>query len=221
MPRQYKKKRPRVGYRSCGTMLYNDASQAAKALKLAKYLKTIVNVEFKNLTTQGTSTVLPVTPTIVQLTNIAQGDSTITRDGSNIKVLSIFWSYSVRQHATACCTLVRVMLVHDRQTNQAIYTPGDLLSDITVGDNIVSPRNLDNTSRFAVLYDKVHAYSDTGRLISFHQMYKKVQIKMRYDANVGDITDLTQSSLSLLVMSNESTNEPTITFSCRLRFVDN
>ena len=223
MPRRYAKKQTytrngRPGYIKCGKMVLTDAQ---RALAMAKYLKSIVNVEYKVINTVGTNTAITVAPVITQLTNIAQGDSTSTRDGSNIKIVSLLWNYNIVQNASAVSTFVRCMVVHDRQTNEAIFSAADLISDVTAGDNIVAPRQLDHTARFLVLYDKVHSFSDTARTNSYHQFYKKLQLKLRYDGNAGDITDLTQSSLSVVFMSNETTNTPVITHHVRLRFVDN
>lgn len=205
-------------YKKCAGYVAQDA---AKALSLAKYLKSIVNVEFKSHTVQGTNTAITVAPVIIETTNIEQGDTTFQRDGNNAKLTSLSLKYILTQHATATNTQVRVMVVHDRQTNQAIYQGANLLSDVTAADNIVSARNLNHAGRLHVLYDKVHTFTDTGRTNIYGQFHKKLQQKIRWDASTPDITDLTQSSLSLVFMSNEATNTPNITFSHRLRFVDN
>ncbi len=64
MPRRYKKKSNgrRPGYVSCGKMVYSDAS---KALAMAKYLKSVVNVEYKNFDTQTLASAIGQTPAIV------------------------------------------------------------------------------------------------------------------------------------------------------------
>ncbi len=220
MPRQYKKKAysRRPGYVSCGKMV---ASDAQKALAMAKYLKGIVNVEFKNHDVQATTLSIPVVPVITQCTNIAQGDTTITRDGASLKLTSLTFKYILIQHPTAVSTFVRIMIVLDTQTNEAIYSDDDLLQDVTAGDGVVSMRNLDNTHRFRVLYDRVHQFTDTGSTAQYGKFFKKLNLKIRYDNAAAAITSLTQSSVSMLFLSNEATNQPNITHSLRLRYVDN
>ncbi len=223
MPRRYAKKQSysrngRPGYIKCGKMVLTDAQ---RALAMAKYLKGIVNVEYKIMNTQNTGTAITVTPIITAITNLQQGDTNTTRDGSNVKVVSLYWRYILLQHASATSTFVRCMVVVDKQTNETIFEIGDLLSDVTAGDGIVSPRQLDHMARFSVLYDKVHALSATGQTNSYHNFYKKMQLKLRYDANAGTIADLTMSSIALVFISNEATNTPTITSFVRCRFVDN
>ncbi len=214
-----RKARKRFGqYKKCAGYVAHDAT---KALAMAKYLKGIVNVEFKQHTQSATAVAISTTPLITQTTNINLGDTTTTRDGSNIKLVNLTFSYLLIQHITAVSTMVRVMVIHDKQTNQAIYTSPLILHDVTTGDAIVSPRNLDHTHRFQVLYDKVHALSESGPTTLYRSFNKKMQLKLRYDADDGTIADLTSSSLSLLFVSNEATNTPLITFSHRLRYVDN
>ncbi len=213
-----RKARKRYGqYKKCAGYVAHDAT---KALALAKYLKGIVNVEFKQHTVVATAAISS-TPLITQTTNISLGDTTLTRDGSNIKVVGLTFSYLLAQHASAVTTLVRVMVIHDRQTNQAAFSSPNILDDVSTGDAIVSPRNLDHTHRFQVLYDKVHAFSDSGQKTLYRSFNRKMQLKLRYDADDGTIADLTSSSLALMFLSNEATNTPTITFSHRIRYVDN
>ncbi len=205
-------------YVKCAKMVISDG---AKALQLAKYLKTIVNVEFKNHDSTGTAVARSATPAIINLTSIAQGDTNLTRDGSNCKLVSLQFKYFIEQHASAVNTQIRVMIVLDKQTNQALYTAGDLLEDITVDDIIVSMPNIDNAARFNIMYDRVHTYSDSGRTNSYHKMYKKVQIKLRFDAPEAAIAAMVVNSVSLFIVSNEATNTPTMTHHLRWRFVDN
>jgi len=217
----YKKRNgyKRPGYRRCGKMVIGDAQ---KALAMAKYLKNIVNVEFKHITNEQTALTMAITAgTIVQLTNLSQGDTTLTRDGSQIKAVSIQIDYFIKGHVDELGTAARLMLVHDKQTNQAAYASSDLLHDVTINDVVVSPRNLDNTQRFSVLYDKTHIMGNNGSNISRGSFYKPLQIKLRYDGNDGTIADLTQSSLSLFVCSSVVANPPIMTASIRIRFVDN
>ncbi len=193
-----------------------------RALVLAKKALSMINVEYKILDSTFSLAAVADSIGITQLTNLSQGDTTITRDGSQIKITSAYLTLAFKMNASATNTLIRCMLVHDKQTNQAIYVGADLLNDATVGgDNVMSPLNIDNKRRFHVLMDKVFSVSAGAQQTHFIKFYKKLNIPIRYDANVGDITDLTSSSLSLVTVSSEVTNDPTITGKVRLRFVDN
>ncbi len=208
----------RPGYKRCGKMVWSDA---AKALALAKHLKTIVNVEFKNHDVQATAAALSATPGVTQLTNIAQGDTTNSRDGSSLKIVSISFKYILRVNGAATNTQVRLILIHDKQTNQAIFAPADFLQDTSINDNLVSQRNLDNGHRFTVIMDRVFNLTATGKGSISGSFYKKLNLKLRYDNAAAAITSLTQSSLALMLITNEASNVPSITHSIRLRYVDN
>lgn len=198
-----------------------DKQIARAGYMMARKALKMMNVEYKVLDTQITFTAISNTPTIVQLTNLSQGDGQSNRDGNQVKITRINWRYTYSVNASAVFSFLRVILVLDRQTNQAIYTAGNLLQDVTINDAIVSAKNLDNKFRFKVLYDKVHSMSPTHRTCGNAKYNKNVEIKIRYDANAGDITDLTSNSLSILLVSNEVTNTPSITSFMRLRYVDN
>lgn len=212
---QPKKSRP--SYRSCGKMVFGDAK---RALLVANSLRKLINVEIKNHDTQQTSVPITDTIAIIPLTNIPQDITTITRDGAQCKMLGFNLNYSIRTSVTAPRTAVRIMVVVDKQTNQAIYVAGDLLKDTTTQDSIISPINLNNLHRFTILYDVTHVIS-LDRPVVVVRKYIAKELLLRFDASTPGIQDLTQNSLSLLQVSNEVTNDPAITSFLRIRFVDN
>ncbi len=221
MPRRYSRKSysSRPGYGSCAKMVYGDAQ---KALTLARSVKRLLNVEIKNHDVQQTAIAIINSGSIIQLSNIASGDTTNTRDGAQVKMVGYDLNFQINQNVSATAmTFVRVMLVQDKQTNQAIYAIGDLLEDTSDDDIITSPRNLDNKNRFTVLYDRIFVLSKNGTNGAVVRKYVKKDVLLRYDDSTPSIADLTQNSLSLVQISSEVTNVPSITFFGRLRFIDN
>ncbi len=215
--RRYKTRNGMRFVRNVGTV----ANTAIKALTLAKKLKGLINVEFKEHNVQATTSAFSITPTITQLTNIDQGDSRLTRDGDQIKISSLSFRCIVGMNASAARTSIRIMIVKDKQTNSAIYAIGDLLEDTTANDALVSPINLDNRSRFIILMDKQLNMSDNWTQLVKIKWFKKLQQKIIYDGTGNGIADLTTCSYSLVLISSEATNTPTITHFTRLRFIDN
>ncbi len=215
---KYKKKPARPGYVSCGKMVWGDAK---KALVLAQGLKRLVNVEVKNFDVQQTNVLLTTVPVIVQLSNIPQGDTTITRDGAQCKILALELSLHIRRNTSAFATSCRIILVCDKQTNQAIYVNTDLLEDITSTDGMVSPYNLDNKFRFTVLFDHIFNVSEGSSGVKDWKRVFRMNKILRFDGNTPSIADLTSNSLSLIQYSMEATNTPSLTMFSRLRFVDN
>lgn len=196
-------------------------STASKALAVAYGIKKLMNVEFKFHDVQNTVTAITRTPNIIQLTNIPQGDTSESRDGAQIKITRLTIKYIISGSPSSVFTWVRVMLVHDKQTNQAIYTDSDLLQDVSAFDSLVSANNLDNKYRFRVLYNKVHRFSNVGNNSSYSEIMKDLDMRIRFDNSTSTIADLTSSSLSLVFISNEDTNSPLLTLFSRIRYVDN
>ncbi len=206
-------------YIRCGKMVVSDAS---KALAIASSVKRLLNVEIKNHDFSQTAVTIPDgAGTIFELTNIPQGDTGITRDGANVKITSIYIKGIVILAAAATTTTYRIVLVEDKQTNQAIYVTADLLATVANVQSVVSPLNLDNQFRFNVLYDRIYHVDDSNMKSQDFKIYKKVNKRLRFDASTPDITDLRSSSYSLLCISTEPTNAPSLRFEARLRFVDN
>ncbi len=208
----------------CKVPMFGRADRYAgkKALQLSKYALSMLNVEYKFHDIAITAVNVSSSPIITQITNIPSGDTSESRDGAQIKLTSVNLRYFIEASAADPSTSVRLMLVHDKQTNGAIYSSGDLLKDATADDAIVSPLNLDNKFRFRVLYNKVHCFSNTGNQTQYGEVHIPLNLRLRYDASAGDITDLTSSSLSFVQLSTStSTNFPAITFHSRVRFVDN
>ncbi len=207
----------RPSYKSCAGMAYTDAK---RALVVARGVKRLLNVEIKNFDTKEQTVAIIDTPLITQISNIPQGDSTNSRDGAQCKVLGIELNYVIFHNASATGTIVRVMVICDKQTNQAIYSAADLLEDASIIDNLMSPYNLNNKHRFRVLYDRRHNLSSTTASITVKK-FIKLKTLLRYDASTSAIADLTQNSLSILKVSNEVTNDPSWNMFCRVRYVDN
>lgn len=215
--KSYSKKYKRPGYKACGRMVYGDAK---KALIVAKGVRRLLNVEIKNHDIQQNLVSITAVPLIVQLSNIDRGDTTNTRDGAQCKMIGLDINYFLLTNATLPRTTVRIMYVLDKQTNQAIYVNTDLLEDVTIQDNIVSSRNLNNKHRFQVLYDRHHMLSLANPTVVVRKYIKK-DVLLRYDNTGNGIADLTQNSISQIIMCNETANTPFITSFTRLRFVDN
>ncbi len=201
---------------------YPYRSAGRKALHRTYQLKRLLNVEYKKIIDAATATAITDDGTIIfQITNVLAGNADNHRIGNSIKVVSHNLEYIINQHASATSTTVRVMIVQDRQTNKAAFTAANLLETATTPSNLVSTINTDNRYRFKVFYDRLHTMSDTGKTTVNGKHYRKHNIKIRYDGTAEAITAITTNSLSLVFISNEATNTPTLILQSYLRFIDN
>lgn len=184
-------------------------------------LEKLTKPEFKQHDYELKGTTFDDTGLISQLTNIPAGTGASQRDGKTIHVKSIFMKLIFTMAASATDTTIRILLVLDRQTNQAIYTLADLIHNTTSQDNLVSPLNLDNGARFKIIIDKTFNLSDSQRANYFYKKYMRCSIPIRFDASTPSIADLTENSLSLVLLTNESSvTVPDVRGSIRLRFID-
>ncbi len=216
--KRYRKRTVRPTYMGCGKMVMSDAQ---KALAIARGVKALLNVEYKSHTVTAAALAITDSASATNLTLLVQGDTDITRDGSQVKFTSLRFGFTLKSNASATRTNVRIMLVHDKQTNQAQATATQVLQDSTPIDAIISAYNIDNVSRFNILYDKVFSLDPSYIPTLSRVVHKKLNLKVRYDANAGDVTDLTQDSIFLIMVSDQVTNDPTISHQIRLRYLDN
>ncbi len=195
---------------------------AFKALQIALATKRLLNVEKKWHDVDGFNINASQSGTIIQLTNVAQGDTSQTRDGDQLKILSLQLKLFGVRDSVANASLMRVMIVQDSQTNGAIYALSDLLEDASVSNNMLSPANLDNKYRFKIWYDRLHPMieSASNAIKVINKFFNKA-VKIRFDNESAVISSLTSNSLSLVVICRQSTNVPTFTHWCRIRYVDN
>ncbi len=222
MPKFYKRYKPKGSkyykYKRRKRPVFGRLDKAA--YHMAKKAIGMLNVEYKFHDVDSTSQTVSSAATIVQLTNIPQGDTDITRDGAQVKLTRLNIKYLLTDNGAATPS-IRVMLIHDKQTNGAIYAIGDLLANTAIFDSIISPNNLDNKYRFRVLYNKVITFSDSGNQNAYREIFKDLDIRLRFNGSTPSIADLNSDSLSLVFVSTQTTNLPILHLFARLRYVDN
>ncbi len=171
--------------------------------------------ERKIIDTQLTAQVSNTTPSLVELTNLAQGLTDTTRIGNKIMLSGLQFRYLAKDTVQ---NSVRVMIVQDKQTNGAIFAAADVLADVTAIDNVASLRNRDESLRFRVLYDRVHLISLTGKDSVYVSKFIKLNVPVKYDGNAGTIADITSNSLAILHVSEVASSN--ITGFWRVFFTD-
>ncbi len=197
-------------------------SVANKALNIALKIKRLLNVEYKFVDTQQTPAVGITQAGIFQdLPLTAQGTTVSTREGDQIKLMSLYLNYFGSMSASASASTVRVVIVHDKQPNGASATNSQIWDDATANDLIISPANLGNKYRFKVLYNKLHQMSISGNQNFRGSKYMKLAMPVRYSASAGTIADITTNNIQLWFISDEPTNLPAVRSFLRLRYVDN
>lgn len=177
--------------------------------------------------------------TVLCLNGVAQGDGESQRDGRKYKMNSLHITGRLNLAANTdganlqSSVNTRLVVVLDKQTNGAQMNAEDCFVDPTAG--ALAPytfRNLENSGRFVVLYDKlytlnVNAASGNGTTNDTADLIKafKINIKIpeRYSqvntkGTSAAVTDITDNSIHLLAWSGVDA-KVSVAYISRLRFV--
>ncbi len=167
------------------------------------------------------------------INTIAQGVTEVTRVGRKCTIKSINWHYQLNlPQVDAAGTPgnpdnIRMMIYVDKQCNGATAAVLDILETA----DWQSFRNLSNTGRFDILYDKWHVLnyaglaSDGAGVVSqakyqeWSTFYKKCNIPLEFDNTTGAITEIRSNNIGVLVVGQSGLAGFSSKF--RLRFSDN
>ncbi len=163
---------------------------------------------------------------IFLLNGIGAGTTNFSRIGKRLAMRSLYLQLSFNKDilAPSKTDYVRLMVLLDRQTNQALPSVSDVLqlpgSPTPLAD-MLSPNNLNNARRFVTLYETrmaLHKDFMEGRLL---RKYIRLNQTVMYDNSGSAIADMKTNSLILIVVGSVATGSAVPEFSgtIRLRFV--
>lgn len=215
----------------------NPAMQtASKALLLASKTAKLLNVEKKFHDVAETAAVgESASPSIKILNAIPQGDTGESRDGDQAKLTDILIRADLQSHQSASTpTRWRAMLFLDKQHDGTAPTVAELLQDASNDAYAqLSGLNMDNKMRFRILktWDGILEVPGVGsRQIKRIEFYHKFSdpkrkndngIRVRYSGTGSTISDISSNPIYFYMFQTQSTNQPTLVFYSRVRYVDN
>lgn len=203
-------------WQNYGTGLKQLASDVSK-------LKNMVNVEFKNHDVDISATYIDVTADIQALNYVNQGDGTESRDGSMFRMKSLECRYMTQlQTNMTNPSYIRAIIFLDTDPDGSTPTLASLLDNTTTP--YVSPRNLDNRSRYVILYDKLHSLNPSGTEGVMRKIYKSLDLKVLITGATASAANTKKNGLYSCFLSSEAsgaTYKPSYTLSCRIRYIDN
>lgn len=196
---------------------YSAMDAGRYALRQVWRLKGLVNSEMYKFDTQLTGTV-PDTGGINAVTNIAQGDTGITRTGNSIYVRSVNWKGQVfRSTSGNVAQTMRLMVVMDsQQVGDTTPAISDILSSVTTYSHL----NVSTVGRFKILATKIIVLSSTGDLVKNFEINLPMRHHVRY--NGTGASDVQKGGLYCVTISDQaSANYPSIQSECRVSYHDN
>lgn len=226
-----------------GVANYLSAAGRRRALRRAITLGNIrtaglLGVEKKFLDTNATGGVVAtiagsaIDPAAGSLCCPTQGDTAQTRDGRRIVVKTVQVRGVLRSTAVLqdqddmpSSRVVRVIVFVDTQTNGAAPTITDMLTGNYPEDAFI---NLEHGQRFRILFDRTYtlhprSFNDgaaTGSVIFENRsvdMFKSIDLPITFDASNGNIGDITDNSIHVCAIANET--GITLEYNSRCRFV--
>lgn len=214
--RRYRRRRYRRRGRRVARRRQDYASMARTALSTAKWVASMINVEFKHHDVVVT-TPPPVNAVANLLTGIGQGDTTVSRDGNSVKLQDIDLTFQLIHNSAATGpTYVRLVVFMDKQTAQVTPDNADLFDGTTTSAH----RNIDNTKRFYVYYDRTVTLNDQRPSLTFKK-HISTKAHVRFNGPGSSITDIASNPIFCLAYSNQATNSPNYRMESRVRYVDN
>lgn len=202
---------------------------AFQANAKANYALSQLNTEKKYIDASGTAN--GSTGSVTFLNGLTNGTNSQQRVGQSVRFVNLSLRLAYAGHATEDIWY-RYMLVHDKSPHGV----SPAITTILNADSINSHRNLDYTSRFTVLCDKVlflpagSGAIDGGFTNVFIDLAKKAKanskLKSKYESNyglsnTGLIGDVSEGAFYLVQTSSSATNEPIFSWESRMRFLDN
>lgn len=185
---------------------------ARSALKGFKYLKGLLNVEYKNYD-KSFSPTTDSTGTVTVLTDITQGDAQTNRNGNSCRLKSLLFNYTMVKNGSASTTFVRLIIFQwFDDTNPTVTT-------VLEGANVNSPLSIANSNKYRIKYDKKVDLDAAAKTSFMGEYYRKLNYELKWTA--AGSTAYKEGHLWVLALSDQATNVPTVSIQTRVRFVDN
>lgn len=165
---------------------------------------------------------LTTTASVVLITGIEQGNTSLTREGLWVKLHSIqMIGQFMRPANNAGPVLVELALVCDRR-NQG---EDPSWADVFESDALTQFKEHDEGSRFKILFRKRFDCTRTDATTASYRMFKyykrfKNPVNLQYSGTGATVASVTKNSHFLLIRSNAASASPTATINCRIRYTD-
>jgi hypothetical protein len=189
---------------------------AQKAWQGVKVISSLINVEQKLFDVSG-SGAFANTGVIGNLSNIAEGSDYNNRDGLSILTQRLDMAFYFTNNSSSNSTFLRLMIFRDndqRGTDPAV-------AEVLQTNTVISPMLNYTEKRFDVLHDSLHSMSIGGANCGTQKVGLKLYKHIYYSSTSGADASNFEGALYYLIISDQATNTPTVTFHSRLQFTDN
>lgn len=202
--RKYKKKRSYKGAKAMASLALKMASRNRKA------------VEVKS-TAASHSGLVSNSGVVTLISGIAEGTDYDDRIGKKIVIKSVqIKGFMANNDSTlGDTTVIRLMIVRDN----SFAGTAPAISDLLLNSNAYSLRNPrpDLLRKYTVLYDTFRA-NDRDNPSNVFGKYRKLNQQAIFDG--ASISSVSKGSLYVVMLSNRSTDIPTVAWQSMVKFID-
>lgn len=195
---------------------------AESALRMANNVKKLINVEFKSKSeihpingalSNSVSSPHTFTPNVIR-----KGDDSDQRNGNKILLKSWKLSFRIQWNpAGASVQQARYFIINVPSNENA----GVDMSKYLVGTAFDSLRNLDYVKEFRTLRSGIVKVDTTKNSIPLH-FNLPLNFHTQYNADAGDVTDITSGALQLIMFGDQASNGPVCyEMQSRIYYIDN
>lgn len=195
---------------------YSAMQLAGKALSATRYIRGLVNSEMFHYQKTGNSNLFS-SGTILPITDIAIGDTAVTRTGNSIFARSLFLNLLIKSNASNLNTqFCRVILFTDTQ-QVADTTPA--VTDVLTTATPNSTLNANNAGRFKIIKNWQFYINQSTKPAFQIKKYTKLWHHVKYNGSAS--TDIQRGGLYLLYLSDQGSYTPDIAYQTNLGYHDN
>lgn len=238
MPRYYRRRAYRRPYRrrryykkkksSSGGFWKGAGSLAYRAYKVARYVKSLVNVEFKehpvDINMNALTNTLNTTANTVFLSGMSVGDLENTRDGQQVRLKRITLRLKYAMHGDNTATnVIRSLLVYTRRIEGGVLPQLAYVLDNNYATKICAPKRIENMKNYHIMADWNTILDPDNLRTKTYTMTKRISIPCTFakGSQTGDIANALNGHLFLMCYHDQAADVPVVTGSSQLKFLDN
>lgn len=209
------------------TTMGSAAHLAKKAWGVAKYVKSIVNTEYKVCDTDINFQCDNLAYDIQLLTGLTQGNNFNERNGNSVLAKSLYINGRIYLGTGFNHAVVRLMLVEYKSCQGANPAVGDIMVTTTTDQAVNSFRQVGNANskNYKIWWDKRYSLDSDFKDEIFISKYIKMTHHMKYIGTGSTVASCGAGNFFLLAVSTSTNNAGVfpINFNgkIRTRYIDN
>lgn len=192
------------------------ANLAYQGYKYGRLAMSLLNTEKKHYDVTWNGTTITDAWQNTVLNDLSVGDGETNRDGNKVRMKSLQLKLSIVGNTSTPTNgcYVRIALVQLTKVRYPEFTESQVYPT-----DISSLRNMNNTTRYKVWYDKIISLDMDVRPRYIVDKFWKMSIPVNFYSSTA--TDIENNAFALMYLTNLSTNQPLMTGNARIRFIDN